>query len=709
MLTALDALDDTTAVVTEDEIEMLASPMVARSVVARVSTLPAEALALVEATAVLGEADLRVVATVAGLSADEAAVLADVLAEVGILGWGRPLDYLHPFERNSVYAAIKPARRARLHAHAARALADIGASVTGLAGHLLGSDPSGDEWTASTLVEAALHHLELGDIDGAARLLVRADVEAPQRSLHAEVVRLRAEVDGLLGRDTAVELLGRSARLGLDPVRLAETALDLLDREMDHSSCEAILDMVKPARDELSVRQPLTALRLQLAESVLLPASASGDHDGKPKELRGELAASTTGRLLTAERALRSAARLECTYGELVKTLQRLLTPDLLRGGGLVQRAIIAESLSALVRVGAFATADPMIRSAIAEAHAAERRRDAAAYTVVLAESLTLQGRVVAAEQALTGINRDGDDVISQCAAVQARLFAALRERGGHEPISQSVVLKVLALGSAELSSPSGMFLVEITARLQLLEGDWASALINLDRLESGADQASIRNPALAPWRACRSAAMAGIGRKSEGAALAVENLRLAQEFGSPITIAEALACAARFQPADVQVDLLNQAVALVSGTGAELLRCNLLIDLGFARHYAGDAAAARTAFRDGADHATRLGVTRLASVAGRGLLACGARPRRLQTSGLKSLTPAELRVVRLATDGQTNGSIATSLFINLKTVESHLTRAYKKLGIGDRAELKAALELDESGDVGEFEVDEAG
>ena len=53
---------------------------------------------------------------------------------------------------------------------------------------------------------------------------------------------------------------------------------------------------------------------------------------------------------------------------------------------------------------------------------------------------------------------------------------------------------------------------------------------------------------------------------------------------------------------------------------------------------------------------------------------------------------PAELRVVTLAAEGQTNAVIAESLFINLKTVESHLTRVYKKLGISDRGDLKNAL-----------------
>ena len=55
-------------------------------------------------------------------------------------------------------------------------------------------------------------------------------------------------------------------------------------------------------------------------------------------------------------------------------------------------------------------------------------------------------------------------------------------------------------------------------------------------------------------------------------------------------------------------------------------------------------------------------------------------------------MTPSELRVARLAAERHTNGSIAASLFINLKTGESHLTRAYKKLGIKDRADLTTAL-----------------
>ena len=54
------------------------------------------------------------------------------------------------------------------------------------------------------------------------------------------------------------------------------------------------------------------------------------------------------------------------------------------------------------------------------------------------------------------------------------------------------------------------------------------------------------------------------------------------------------------------------------------------------------------------------------------------------------SLTPSEQRVARLAASGLTNRQIASSLQISPKTVDTHLGRVYRKLGIRTRAELGA-------------------
>ena len=48
---------------------------------------------------------------------------------------------------------------------------------------------------------------------------------------------------------------------------------------------------------------------------------------------------------------------------------------------------------------------------------------------------------------------------------------------------------------------------------------------------------------------------------------------------------------------------------------------------------------------------------------------------------------------MRLAADGHSNREIAHELYVTLKTVEGHLSRAYTKLGIERRGQLPRALE----------------
>lgn len=69
-----------------------------------------------------------------------------------------------------------------------------------------------------------------------------------------------------------------------------------------------------------------------------------------------------------------------------------------------------------------------------------------------------------------------------------------------------------------------------------------------------------------------------------------------------------------------------------------------------------------------------------------------GARPRRPATSGAEALTPGELRIAALAAERLSNREIAESLFLTRRTVEMHLSNAYRKLGIGSREELPGAL-----------------
>jgi DNA-binding CsgD family transcriptional regulator len=65
-----------------------------------------------------------------------------------------------------------------------------------------------------------------------------------------------------------------------------------------------------------------------------------------------------------------------------------------------------------------------------------------------------------------------------------------------------------------------------------------------------------------------------------------------------------------------------------------------------------------------------------------------GRGERKRASSGWESLTPAELDVVRLVTEGLGNRDIATRLFVSPRTVQAHLTHVYTKLGISSRFQL---------------------
>jgi DNA-binding CsgD family transcriptional regulator len=95
----------------------------------------------------------------------------------------------------------------------------------------------------------------------------------------------------------------------------------------------------------------------------------------------------------------------------------------------------------------------------------------------------------------------------------------------------------------------------------------------------------------------------------------------------------------------------------------------------------------------EGLDLAARCGANLLAGRAREELLAAGARPRRPALAGPDALTPAELRVAQHAAQDLSTREIAQHLFVTAKTVETHLTRAYRKLGISSRRELPAALQ----------------
>ena len=150
--------------------------------------------------------------------------------------------------------------------------------------------------------------------------------------------------------------------------------------------------------------------------------------------------------------------------------------------------------------------------------------------------------------------------------------------------------------------------------------------------------------------------------------------------------------CTARLLATGARAEALAEAVDVLAGSPARLEHAEAVVDLGAALRRGGQKVEARERLREGLELARLCGATALVERAHEELITAGARPRRLMFSGVESLTASERRVCDMAAEGQANRDIAQALFVTVKTVENHLTRAYNKLGIASREALPGAL-----------------
>jgi DNA-binding CsgD family transcriptional regulator len=125
---------------------------------------------------------------------------------------------------------------------------------------------------------------------------------------------------------------------------------------------------------------------------------------------------------------------------------------------------------------------------------------------------------------------------------------------------------------------------------------------------------------------------------------------------------------------------------------GALPWRAEALFELGATLRRAGRVRESRGPLRQSLDLASRFGGTNLAEHATTELRVAGVRPRRARLSGTEALTPSEQRVAELAAAGLSNEEIARDLVLARRTVETHLTHVYRKLGIERRGMLAEAL-----------------
>ena len=202
------------------------------------------------------------------------------------------------------------------------------------------------------------------------------------------------------------------------------------------------------------------------------------------------------------------------------------------------------------------------------------------------------------------------------------------------------------------------------------------------------------RGPLGAGWlddQARAAELLRDIGRPADATALAAEALDVARHWNTPGAVGQMLRASARVGAGQDSVPLLEEAVAHLERSPARAELARALADLGGALRRRGDRVRSREPLRAAVALAHECGADGLAHAARQELAASGIRLRRMTVSGADSLTASERRITYMAAEGKSNAEIAQALFVTIKTVEMHLTHAYRKLGIKGRAGLPAS------------------
>ena len=664
---------------------------ISRRVLLRLARLGPDCDGLAQALSILGPgATLRSAASLAGLDRERAIVAVDRLHAADLLSAGPELSFVHPIVHEAIVAQLPPARRAILHAQAARMLAADGASQDRVAAHLLSAHPYGDAWIVDALRAAARGAVARGAPEAAVSYLRRAVSEPPSPDARLEVLLELGRAEAMLPMTHDFAALREALALAEDPRERAEIAFELalaLFGVLRNGDAVAVIDDALQSESELE--PDLVALLDQarigggigdLEASPRLIARAQRYFDAAA---RGEI---DDPRMLAMLSDTAVLAGMPADVG--VRLATAALRDDRLLHEWLEDGYVTAAL--ALCQSDRLDEAASALDAGLLEA----QRRGSAPMLLQLAmirtETAIRAGDIGLAEEYSERTLELGRELGAKVVGVLFRPVVLLERGRAREAAA--------LFESLELNVAVDLFeamLVAFRGRVRVACGDFEAGVSDLLEVERKVRAAGLASSALIPdWAQAATSGIAALGRADEARELAARELSEATAFGSARRLGVALSLCGVLDAGEQGLAWLREAVSVLERSPARLEHARALVNLGAGLFARGERLAAREPLSRGLDLADRCGSAALAERAWAALVTTGARPRRVALSGPEALTAAERRTARMAADGLGNREIAQALFVSTKTVETQLSRAYEKLGIRSRGELPAALNL---------------
>ena len=624
---------------------------------------------------------------------------------------GRRLALRHPLIRTLVHESINPWRREELHRRAAEELARAGASVVERAHHLEQSLTRWDEQAAAVLTEAAEQTAATAPATCAhwLKVVLRLLPDTPEHLARRRgLMLLRARALGVSGglkesRDLLhqlIEMPGADADSDADTDAVRTSAVvhcSLVERHLGRfAECEAMLRR-ELARSPGRPRSQTIDLRLELGFCGLMSAVRFPD-------MRSEVAeALTMARSLGDEirevRALALAAMGEAYEGD-VAAARRFAEPAAGLADALTDNDL-AELCESLCILG---WAEAFLESYTDAARHADRGLEIARRTGQL--YLLPQILVCKAYLDLTACR------ITTALELVEEAAAIARALGSGELLAFALAFRTQILLQARPPGDPGPLACaeEAVAAAGTNDSWWASlawCMLAYAALSAG-------DPHRVPDALMHAGGGSGLPRLQpsvrptylellvsaaiatgdvEGAGHWAERAHEeAGQLGLPLQRGAALRClahvAAHRGDAAAAARMYSEAAADSARSGASLREAQSLLLGAAPMKAAGDGARAAVMWRRGSRLASQGGARLLSGLAERVHPAVFAGP----SDPVGGLTAREREIAGLVTEGLTNQTIATRLYLSPRTVESHIARVYRKTGVSSRAALASLV-----------------